>query len=409
MGFYVNSPNSNHILPITGYQRHHHIIIIICSEVFQQLRYPQPQPRLDKRGALGVLVLVGHIHKAARKLACARTALLVVLNIDEHIELRRHVSRHLDLVYHKQLVLLFLLLLAPRLLGPLHDHLHNRVKLPWKDGCCIASTGLLLPCGISSGCLRHTPSSGSGPKPWNLDFLVRVSKFGTVKAVSNLHSHQLGVLVVEEERSVQPVRVREVPVRAPDPFPQVPHAVHVRMVGVEDGIACSRVEVPHILTVGLVSIPGPHVDRPMWNVLQRPGSRVRVVPRPVGRAQEELRRPGVGHHLPVHDHEIVHNLLPIGGGGIDTVEVEIDDLGWLVSRVAELVVERRGGVGVYGGHYHSSWGIPVPEGHRKGLIPDQLAEHPFEEVEVESVEREEEPGEVHLQLQVREAHLVICT
>lgn len=47
--------------------------------------------------------------------------------------------------------------------------------------------------------------------------------------------------------------------------------------------------------------------------------------------------------------------------------------------VAEGIVELEASC-VYGGHGHSLWGVPVPEGEGEGIISDELAEDAFMEV-----------------------------
>ena len=54
-----------------------------------------------------------------------------------------------------------------------------------------------------------------------------------------------------------------------------------------------------------------------------------------------------------------------------------------MSRVAPLVVQRRGLVGVDRRQRHAAGRVPVPERQRERVVADELAEDPLVEVQVE--------------------------
>ena len=58
---------------------------------------------------------------------------------------------------------------------------------------------------------------------------------------------------------------------------------------------------------------------------------------------------------------------------------------------------------------HALRSIPVPKWKGKGWIIDQAPQDLFIEIEIPSMEREEEPRVVDLEIKVREPNLVICT
>lgn len=180
------------------------------------------------------------------------------------------------------------------------------------------------------------------------------------------------------------------------------------MVREENGIPAGGVEVSHVFQVRLRVVAAPHVHRTVRNVLHGAAAGIGVVAGAVRPAEEQGGALAVGNHLAVHDGEVAGRLVLVRSRNVAAVVVEIEEGGRLVVGVSELVVEGRLGVGVDGGHLHAGGRVPVPEGHGESGVADEAAEGSLEEVQVESVEGEEEPGVVNLDVEIRKADLVVC-
>lgn len=127
--------------------------------------------------------------------------------------------------------------------------------------------------------------------------------------------------------------------------------------------------------------------------------------------QQEERTAVYIVHLLVHDPEVVLYLLIVGVVVLDDVHgvIQVHELGRRVPRVPHWVVQRRRRVGKLQRHPHPLRHVPAPERHREPGVTEQLPGDALEEVDVGAVEREEEPGEVHLDGQLRVADLPVRT
>ncbi len=68
-----------------------------------------------------------------------------------------------------------------------------------------------------------------------------------VKSLSDLDFHQIAILVIKQELSIEVVRIRNVvPVVSRQRFPNIPQAIDVTVMGIEDGIVSGEAENPHI-------------------------------------------------------------------------------------------------------------------------------------------------------------------
>lgn len=124
-------------------------------------------------------------------------------------------------------------------------------------------------------------------------------------------------------------------------------------------------------------------------------------------SEEELRGAGIADHLLVHQSKVVGDSLLVAHIGIRPIVAEIDDSRWEVRLVTVTVVEGRGGVIEKSGEHHSGGVVPVPEWQSEGWIADQFAQDSLVEVEVPSVEGEEEPRVVDLDFLIREVDLIV--
>ncbi|KAM1865011.1 hypothetical protein TB2_004900 [Malus domestica] len=74
---------------------------------------------------------------------------------------------------------------------------------------------------------------------------------------------------------------------------------------------------------------------------------------------------------------------------------------------AELVVKRRVRVSEQGRELHASWRVPVPKRQRERRIVYEFGQDSFVEVYVVTMEGEEKPALMDLELEVGEADLVV--
>lgn len=148
-----------------------------------------------------------------------------------------------------------------------------------------------------------------------------------------------------------------------------------------------------------------------WNVragLDGACTRARSVSGTVSFSEEKLRGSGIGDHLLVHQSKVIGDSLLVGHIGIRPIVTEVDNDRWEVRLVTVTVIERRCRVIEKIGKHHSAGVIPVPERQTERGVADQLAQDSLVEVEVPSVEREEEPRVVDLNFLVREVDLVVA-
>ncbi|PON64213.1 hypothetical protein TorRG33x02_273870 [Trema orientale] len=214
-----------------------------------------------------------HADVAPGELTLVGPSRRVILVIDENIELDWHISVVLNPLNHQYLVSCLLLLLAPLLLlGPGHQDLHRLVQLHRERHLReLIPMGHRHPDAAQSAlhpAKRRSTWRRSCVQPWNVNVLILIAKLSAVKAVSDLNTHKLSVLVVEEKRGVEPIPVREILPSASQALPYTPHSVDVGVVSVEYWVSTSRVEVAHVLPVGLGLVTCPNVDRAVGDVLQ---------------------------------------------------------------------------------------------------------------------------------------------
>uniref|UniRef100_A0A8R7UP50 Uncharacterized protein n=1 Tax=Triticum urartu TaxID=4572 RepID=A0A8R7UP50_TRIUA len=319
--------------------------VLPAPEVLNQL--PQREPVRERQPphapAAAVAAAVRQVLEGPRELGVLRPhpRLLAFGHVDEHVELGVLAGVDGD-VHHQHLRRRLAAAAAgPGLLRPLHRH----VLLP----------ALLQSHGEGEGG-RDAWAGGSvyagrrlGPLVLplqRLPLLVRVPEPAGVEDVADADAHGPALLVVEDEAGVAPVvagagaGTEEVLV-AERGGPEVPHAVDVGVVRVEDGVAPRRAEHPHVPA-------HPDVHGGVRGVLERAGGAGRAAGTELVPVELQGRVDG---HLAVDDGEVV--LLHAGVVGAERkivlrawALVEVHD-GGDVRRVAVGVVERRGRVVEY--------------------------------------------------------------
>uniref|UniRef100_A0A8R7R9S6 Uncharacterized protein n=1 Tax=Triticum urartu TaxID=4572 RepID=A0A8R7R9S6_TRIUA len=221
------------------------LAVIAGLEVLQQLPQRELVRHLDHGHAAAEASPVRHMREASGELGVPRAhlVLLALGDVNQHVELDVLAGVQRDVHHQRLRRLLAAAAAGPGLLRPRHRHVHVLV-VPQRHGGVRA--GDLVSAPLAGAAVDAGGRLGPFPQPRQLAvLLVGVAELPDVEDVADLGAHGPLVGVVEDEAGVEPLLVGEegaAELGAPD----VPHAVHVGVVGVEDGVARRRAEVPHV-------------------------------------------------------------------------------------------------------------------------------------------------------------------